>query len=194
MLKHQNNDNDGRLHPPRTWNRNLNSRALTNYLILGKILNMSKERKLQISPIAADSVIHNTKVLFSHTLHRSLVQANTIYQILTNIHNLTASLFGIGAGILGLESYPGFLFYIVFTLFTTVLIYALRITPTSSSQYGVDGKGTGKSLSDTSAYFQSALSFWMSGIVDGASGFVLTWTLFYGLVRAWTWERVWKKM
>lgn len=33
-------------------------------------------------------------------------------------------------------------------------------------------------------FFQSTLGFWTAGLMDGASGFVLTWTLVYGLVRA----------
>jgi len=100
-----------------------------------------------------ESIIHNTKTL-------------------TNIRNLTASLFGIGAGILGLESYPGFLFYLLFSLLTSFLIYLFRVRPTASKE------------GDTSRYFQSAIQFWTGGLLDGLSGFVLTWTLFYGLVRA----------
>jgi hypothetical protein len=37
---------------------------------------------------------------------------------------------------------------------------------------------------DTSRFFSGAIGFWTAGLVDGLSGFVLTWTLFYGLVRA----------
>lgn len=33
-------------------------------------------------------------------------------------------------------------------------------------------------------YFRGAWEFWSGGLVEGLSGFVLTWTLFYGLVRA----------
>ncbi|APA13753.1 hypothetical protein SS1G_07551 [Sclerotinia sclerotiorum 1980 UF-70] len=114
---------------------------------------MLTEREMQISPIVQESVMHNMKTL-------------------ATLHNLTASLFGIAAGILGLESYPGFLFYIFFTLFTTTFVYVFRIAPHMSK----DTMGN--------RYFRGAWEFWTSGLVEGLSGFVLTWTLFYGLVRA----------
>ncbi|KAF7859545.1 hypothetical protein EAF04_008626 [Stromatinia cepivora] len=114
---------------------------------------MLTEREMQISPIVQESVMHNTKTL-------------------ATLHNLTASLFGVAAGILGLESYPGFLFYIFFTLLTTTFVYVFRIAPHMSK----DTMGN--------RYFRGAWEFWTSGLVEGLSGFVLTWTLFYGLVRA----------
>ncbi|KAI9745216.1 MAG: hypothetical protein M1818_001494 [Claussenomyces sp. TS43310] len=96
--------------------------------------------------------------------------------IISNVHNLTASLFGIGAGILGLESYPGFLFYLFFSLLTSTLLYVLRVLPYRGTLKEGDRA--------TDPFFGSALGFWTAGLVDGLSGFVLTWTLFYGLVRA----------
>ncbi|CAG8950495.1 hypothetical protein HYFRA_00006992 [Hymenoscyphus fraxineus] len=116
---------------------------------------MLSEREMQISPIVQDSVMHNTKTL-------------------TTLHNLTASLFGVGAGILGLESYSGFVFYIIFTLLTSALVYGLRVRPAGVQ----NGKG------GIERYFQGSMELWTGGLVDGLSGFVLTWTLFYGLVRA----------
>ncbi|KAH8602810.1 Rab5-interacting protein-domain-containing protein [Bisporella sp. PMI_857] len=118
---------------------------------------MLTERELQISPIAQDSVIHNTKVL-------------------TTLRGLTASLFGVGAGILGLESYPGFIFYLVFSLLTSALVYAFRVRPTISQD--ISGQASLK------RYFRGSMELWTGGLFDGLSGFVLTWTLFYGLVRA----------
>ena len=97
-------------------------------------------------------------------------------QTLFNYQSLTASLFGVCAGILGLESYAGFLFYIVATLSTCFLFYALRVAPTSIP--------AGKAPLDTSRYFRGAFEFWTSGLTGGLAGFILTWTLFYGLVRA----------
>lgn len=104
-------------------------------------------------------------------------QANTIpSQALSNLQSLTASLFGIGAGILGLESYSGFLFYLAFSLLTTAFFYAFRVAPSSMA--------SGKHALDTSRYFRGAVEFWTSGLFGGLAGFILTWTLFYGLVRA----------
>ena len=54
---------------------------------------------------------------------------------------------------------------------TSSLVYALRI----------QGKGKGEGLS---RYFRGSMEFWTGGLVEGLTGFVLTWTLFYGLVRA----------
>ncbi|KAN0122231.1 Rab5-interacting protein family [Hyaloscypha variabilis] len=120
---------------------------------------MLTERELQISPIVQESVLHNTKTL-------------------TTLHNLTASLFGVGAGILGLESYLGFVFYLVFSLITSALVYAFRVRPGLIQESHDPGK------SSMERYFRSSIELWTGGLFEGLSGFVLTWTLFYGLVRA----------
>lgn len=99
-----------------------------------------------------------------------------VSQSLFNLQSLTASLFGVAAGILGLESYSGFLFYIISTLLTVILFYALRVAPASLP--------SGKPIFDTSRYFRGPFEFWTSGLFGGLAGFILTWTLFYGLVRA----------
>ncbi|KAI4180685.1 MAG: hypothetical protein LQ346_006950 [Caloplaca aetnensis] len=107
-----------------------------------------QERELAIHPIVAESVQHNT-------------------QTIATLRSLTASLFGVSAGILGLESYAGFIFYLLGTLFVSLLVYAV--------------------LCDRKAgrYFQSpAAELWAGDVVGGLSSFVMTWTLFYGLVRA----------
>ncbi|KAF3031286.1 hypothetical protein N0V91_005919 [Didymella pomorum] len=106
------------------------------------------ERELQINPIVATSVQHNT-------------------QVTSNIRNLTASLFGVAAGTLGLESYPGFIFYLIASFVVSALLFALKAE-------GQPGKYYYKPLGD----------MWLGDVFGGLSGFVLTWTLFYGLVRA----------
>jgi hypothetical protein len=109
---------------------------------------MEEERELAINPIVQTSVQHNT-------------------QAISNIRNLTASLFGIAAGTLGLESYPGFIFYLIGTLIVSVLVFVFR----------AEGK--------PSEYFYRPLGdLWGGEVFGGLSSFVLTWTLFYGLVRA----------
>ena len=47
-------------------------------------------------------------------------------QVISQIRSLTASLFGIAAGILGLESLYGFIFYFLGTVFVSQLITASR--------------------------------------------------------------------
>ncbi|KAG5995624.1 hypothetical protein E4U43_000175 [Claviceps pusilla] len=118
---------------------------------------MPSEREYQIHPVVPDSIIHNTKVL-------------------SNLQSLSASLFGVAAGILGLESYNGFLMYIAFSIITSLMIYSFQVAPESLAE--------GRPLFDTGRYFAGAWDFWTSGIFNGLSGFILTWTLFYGLVRA----------
>lgn len=113
------------------------------------------EREYQIHPIVQDSIIHNTKTL-------------------TNIQSLGATVFGVCAGILGLESYTGFIFYFVFYFILTGLFYLIRVMPSSSS--------AGLSFLDVSRYYRSNMEFWMGGIFGGLPNYVLTWTLFYGIV------------
>lgn len=86
---------------------------------------------------------------------------------MSNIRSLTASLFGVAAGTLGLESLPGFLFYAFGTLIVSLLIFASRAE--------ANPKG----------YFHSPVGdLWMGDLFGGLMSFVLTWTLFFGLVRA----------
>jgi ER membrane protein complex subunit 6 len=86
--------------------------------------------------------------------------------VTSNIRSLSASLFGVAAGTLGLESYPGFAFYLVGTLIISVLLFTFRT------------EGNPK------RYFYSPIAdLWIGDVFGGAMSFVLTWTLFYGLVR-----------
>ena len=106
-------------------------------------------------------------------------------QILTTLRALTSSLFGIGAGILGLESYSGFIFYLVFSLIVSGLFYVFRVLPgESSARRSKKTSDGGKTLEKGGMYFTGLTDLWLGGLVDGLSGFVLTWTLAYGLVRA----------
>jgi len=121
---------------------------------------MSTEVEFQISPLVPESIQHNSKTLY-------------------NLQSLTATIFGVSAGILGLESYSGFLYYLIFSLLTSFLLYAVRVAPSS----GGTKHGSSGPLS-TSLYFRTPFEFWAGGLLNGLAGFVLTWTLFYGLVRA----------
>jgi hypothetical protein len=86
-------------------------------------------------------------------------------QTVSNIRNLTSSLFGVAAGTLGLESYPGFAFYLLGTFLVSALIYFLR-TDANPKVY----------------FYRPFGDLWAGDLVTGLSSFVLTWTLFYGLV------------
>ncbi|KAI9828770.1 MAG: hypothetical protein M1832_001875 [Thelocarpon impressellum] len=106
---------------------------------------MLTERELAISPLVPESLAHNAKTL-------------------SNIRHLTSSLFGVAAGILGLESYAGFAFYLLGTTFVSALVWALL-----GRGPGLEGQTRG---------------IWTAEVLGGLSGYVLTWTLFFGLVRA----------
>lgn len=137
---------------------------------------MINERELAINPIVQESVQHNSQVTLP-SLNLSAVPAQLTkhiiffffsnLQTISNIRSLTASLFGVASGILGLESYQGFLFYLVGSLLVSVLIYAFLAERRPRR------------------YFSSPVQeLWAGELVGGLSSFVLTWTLFYGLVRA----------
>jgi len=108
---------------------------------------MLDEHELAIHPINPESLQHNARVT-------------------ANIRSLSASLFGVAAGTLGLESYLGFAFYIVGTLLVSVLLFLFRT------------EGNPKRF-----FFKPVADFWIGDVFGGAMSFVLTWTLFYGLVR-----------
>ena len=74
---------------------------------------------------------------------------------------------GVAAGTLGLESYPGFIFYLVASFLVSVLLFALK-AEAQPAKY----------------YYRPLGDMWLGDVFGGLSGFVLTWTLFYGLVRA----------
>ncbi|KAI9684181.1 MAG: hypothetical protein M1829_003451 [Trizodia sp. TS-e1964] len=108
---------------------------------------MIDEKELAIHPIVAESVQHNSKVI-------------------SQLRNLSASVFGVAAGVLGLESYPGFLFYLLGTLLISLLtlVFLAEANPKK--------------------FFVASVDIWTSDVFSGLSSFVLTWTLFFGLVRA----------
>lgn len=153
---------------------------------------MNQEQALAINPIVQESVQRNTRVSFttnaapncfsllyflsvlilysSHylSLHKISFSHRPNVQTITNIRNLTASLFGIAAGTLGLESYVGFLFYAAGTLFVSLLIYL--------------GPAQGK---PELFFYSPGKGVWMSNVFGGLMSFVLTWTVFYGVVGAY---------
>ncbi|KAF3933863.1 hypothetical protein ABW19_dt0202194 [Dactylella cylindrospora] len=107
----------------------------------------AEERDLQIHPIVPENVISNTKTI-------------------SDLHSLSSSLLGIAAGILGLESYTGFLFYLLGTAFVSFLIIT----------FPMGGK--------PEVYVRGGWKDVIGGdLVGGVMGYVLTWTLFFGLVR-----------
>ncbi|KAH8145935.1 uncharacterized protein LAJ45_10077 [Morchella importuna] len=108
----------------------------------------AEERELLLNPVVPENVLHNTKTV-------------------TDIRSLTGSLFGVAAGILGLESYWGFIFYLVGSCVVSAFMVALN----------TGGR--------PERYFRGKSEIWTTEVVSGSSmaGFILTWTLFFGLLR-----------
>ncbi|KAK6523527.1 hypothetical protein TWF281_001510 [Arthrobotrys megalospora] len=107
----------------------------------------AEERDLFLNPIVPENLIANSKTI-------------------SDLHSLSSSLLGIAAGILGLESYTGFLFYLLGTLFVSTLI----VTFVMGGKPEVYSRGGWKDVI-------------AADVTGGVMGFVLTWTLFFGLVR-----------
>lgn len=136
----------------------------------------AEDRALAINPLVPDCIAHNTRVCFrfhfSPLLSFPLPFPDFLLsiplltpQVLSTLRSLTASLFGIASGILGLESWRGFLFYMLGMLVVSALVN------------GVLARGRAE------MYFQSPLrELWAGEVLGGLSSFVMTWTLFYGLV------------
>lgn len=136
---------------------------------------MIDERQLQLNPIVPESVQHNARVciLFSISpllpYHEFQIYRIVSHEIQTtsNIRSLTASLFGVAAGTLGLESFPGFIFYFLGTAIVSLLIFALK-TEQKPEKY----------------FFRVVGDLWVGDLFGGLMSFVLTWTVFYGLCKA----------
>ncbi|KAI5366246.1 Putative ER membrane protein complex subunit 6 [Septoria linicola] len=109
---------------------------------------MIDERQLQLKPIVPESVQHNARTI-------------------SNIRSLTASLFGVAAGTLGLESFPGFIFYFIGTAIVSLLIFGLKAEQKPGTYF-----------------FRVVSDLWVGDMFGGLMSFVLTWTLFYGLCKA----------
>ncbi|KAK9456808.1 Rab5-interacting protein-domain-containing protein [Dipodascopsis uninucleata] len=105
------------------------------------------ERKAALNPLSGESVKHNTKAIYT-------------------IRSVTSLIFGVTAGILGLESYYGFVFYLAGTLFVSLLMFIFL------------ANGSPKE------YFMTSQEIWTRDAFTGLSSYMLSWTLFYGLVDA----------
>jgi len=81
---------------------------------------------------------------------------------ITNTKFLSACFAGAAAGILGLQNWTGFIFFLVSTLATSAVIYSVNCK-------GNPGK-----------YFQGGMMELVNPGQDSAFAFVLVWTLFYG--------------
>ncbi|OQO00517.1 hypothetical protein B0A48_13867 [Cryoendolithus antarcticus] len=154
--------------------------ARSQNLLSGDLLSVTAESYMSLGNVSSPRVnedyyrravrlLRAATLLPDYTLSRYLSGYLEEYGRLTvsNIRALTASLFGVAAGTLGLESYPGFLFYFIGTAVVSVLIFALK-ADSSPKAY----------------FFRPVGDLWVGDLFGGLMSFVLTWTLFYGLCKA----------
>ena len=179
-----------------------------------------QELSLLINPVVPDAVLHNKGVSRFPTLSsirqqpllydfvnflpdppiirpaRSVPKKLTIPQTLSSIHSLAAFLLGISAGILGLQSSHGFLFYFLGTLFVSLLFHAVLVGFNASD--GAAGATGGGGSGGADRYFPGTgeiveggrrkgawRDVWFAGGVvgEGVSGFVLGWAGVGGFLR-----------
>ncbi|KAL1971811.1 hypothetical protein VTN31DRAFT_1899 [Thermomyces dupontii] len=137
-----------------------------------------------IHPLVTESVQHNTRVL-------------------SRIRSLTAFLLGASAGILGLQSTAGFIYYLVGTIFVSVLIHFFLIRgghgagayfPGANgeiegiNEHGLIGFGLPAGIGGRGVVRRKGAwrDVWLGGDVFGVqalSGFVLGWAAVGGLLR-----------
>ncbi|KAG0150694.1 hypothetical protein CROQUDRAFT_72568 [Cronartium quercuum f. sp. fusiforme G11] len=86
---------------------------------------------------------------------------------LETIKSTTSSIAGALAGILGLKNHYGFIFYLLSSLLISTLIHLSNLIRSPSK----------------SILFNSNKTIWSSSLIDNLFGYILWWTLFYGLVH-----------
>ena len=102
-------------------------------------------------------------------------------QTISNIRSLSGLLLGIAAGVLGLESINGFLFYLAGCSFVSLLIHFVLAGGQSEKYFagtgdrGEDGKGNNGAWRDV----------WLGGgvLTEAVSGFILGWAGVGGVIR-----------
>ncbi|KAK2733968.1 hypothetical protein FQN57_001905 [Myotisia sp. PD_48] len=141
----------------------------------------SQEVSLLINPLVPDSVTHNLRVF-------------------SNLHSLTAFLLGVSAGILGLQSTSGFIFYLLGTVFVSLLFHGLLVGFDTSPEAGKGAGGVGTYFPGNGELVSSPgkggvgkvysrkgawRDVWLnSGVVmEAISGFVLGWAGVGGVLR-----------
>jgi hypothetical protein len=122
-------------------------------------------------------------------------------QVLSQLRSLTAFLLGISAGILGLQSAAGFLYYLLGTMFVSGLVQVFLIGTAGAGAYfpgssggeieGIDERGRIHVGDDDKSHKKAVMrkgawrDVWLGGGVMGEalSGFVLGWAGVGGVLR-----------
>ena len=115
--------------------------------------------------------------------------ALTRVQTLSQIRSLTSLILGVAAGILGLESQYGFLFYFISQIIISAFIHFLLADGKPGLYFAGSGaaedSGNGNAGAERSKERIGAWrEIWLSsGMFEGLSGFVLGWAGVGGVIR-----------
>ncbi|ETN43267.1 uncharacterized protein HMPREF1541_02426 [Cyphellophora europaea CBS 101466] len=125
----------------------------------------AQEKSNLLHPLVPESVQHNTRTL-------------------SQIRSLTSLVLGVAAGILGLESQWGFLFYFVSNIFISGLIHYLLAHGQPGEYFAGSGVSEDGRRDGKIARVGAWRDIWLgSGLFEGLSGFVLGWAGVGGVVR-----------
>jgi hypothetical protein len=105
----------------------------------------------------------------------------TFTQTLSNIRSISALLLGISAGILGLESTNGFLFYLLGSCFVSALFHFVLAGGHPDKYFAGSGSRGEDGKSGSGAWRE----IWLGGgmFTEALSGFVLGWAGVGGVIR-----------
>ncbi|ORY87726.1 Rab5-interacting protein-domain-containing protein [Protomyces lactucae-debilis] len=121
----------------------------------------TQQLKQDYLPIVPENLLHNT-------------------QNVAFVRNMTAPILGLVAGVLGLTGFTGFALFLAGSIAVSLCIYALRMPEVADAKtISRHGRAT--------RYLGDPWSLWL-GVVSGSGGlptYLLTWTLFYGLVHVY---------
>lgn len=104
-----------------------------------------------------------------------------ITQTLSNIRSISALLLGISAGILGLESTNGFLFYLLGSCFVSAIFHFVLAGGHPDKYFAGSGSRGEDGKSGSGAWRE----IWLGGgmFTEALSGFVLGWAGVGGVIR-----------
>lgn len=125
-----------------------------------------QETHYALYPLVPDSLQHNTRML-------------------SNLRSISSLFLGIAAGILGLESLTGFLFYFISQQLISSLFYFLLVGGEPERYFAgsvVEGTGAKKAEGKRVGAWKDV---WLGGglFTEGLSGFVLGWAGVGGVIR-----------
>ncbi|RMZ79550.1 hypothetical protein DV737_g3406, partial [Chaetothyriales sp. CBS 132003] len=124
-----------------------------------------QELSLLISPLVPESLTHNTRVL-------------------SEVRSVSSLIIGISAGILGLESQWGFLYYFVSQLFVSALVYWGLAHGEAGLYFAGAGVKEEKGKVNGKEREGAWREIWLgSGLFEGLSGFVLGWAGVGAVIR-----------